>query len=137
MKPKLFLPIFTLISVLSALSCNQEIDDPVFDYNLKSAKVIETNNNFGLELLKTVFEAEEKPNIMISPASVSIALGMTYNGAETTTRDAFEQVLNYQGLSREEVNEITRELIGVLLSNTNGNLLEIANSIWNNKGKLG
>ncbi len=134
MKPKLFLPIFTLISILSAHSCNQEIDDPVFDYNLKSAKVIETNNNFGLELLKTVFEAEEKPNIMISPASVSIALGMTYNGAETTTRDAFEQVLNYQGLSREEVNEITRELIGVLLSNTNGNLLEIANSIWNNKG---
>lgn len=134
MKAKLFLPIFIFISILSALSCNQEIDDPIFDYNLKSAKVIETNNNFGLELLLTVFAAEETPNIMISPTSVSIALGMTYNGAESTTMDAFEELLNYQGLTREEVNEITKELIGVLLSNSKGNLLEIANSIWSNKG---
>ena len=44
------------------------------------------------------------------------------------------EVLNYNGLTREEVNEITRELIAVLLTNTKGNLLEIANSIWYNKG---
>lgn len=112
--------------------CSQEVD-PVFDYNLKSAKVIETNNNFGLELLKIVFENENKPNIMISPASVSIALGMTYNGAESSTMDAFEQVLNYEGLTRDEVNKITKELINVLLTNTKGNLLEIANSIWYNE----
>lgn len=112
--------------------CNKEVD-PIFDYNLKSAKVIETNNNFGLELLKIVFENENKPNIMISPASVSIALGMTYNGAESSTMDAFEQVLNYEGLTREEVNKITKELINVLLTNTKGNLLEIANSIWYNE----
>ena len=122
-----------LLMTFIASSCQQEVD-PIFDYNLKSAKVIETNNNFGLELLKTVFASEEEANIMISPASVSIALGMTYNGAETSTMDAFEEVLNYQGLSREEVNEITKELIGVLLTNTKGNLLEIANSIWSRKG---
>ena len=71
---------------------------------------------------------------MISPASVSIALGMAYNGAETTTRDAFEQVLNYEGLTREEVNEITKELISVLITNVKGNLLEIANSMWYDEG---
>ena len=121
-----------IIAVIGA-GCSKQID-PVFDYNIKSAKVIETNNNFGLELLNVVFEAETKPNIMISPASVGIALGMTYNGAESTTMDAFGEVLNYNGLTREEVNEITRELISVLLTNTKGNLLEIANSIWYNKG---
>ena len=109
--------------------CSQE-PDPVFDYNLKSAEVIETNNDFGLELLQEVMAGEEKPNIMISPASVSIALGMAYNGAETTTMDAFEQVLSYEGLTREEVNEITKELINVLITNSKGNLLEIANSLW-------
>ncbi len=124
--------IFITISLLAA-SCNKEVD-PEFDYNQKSAKVIETNNNFGLELLKRVLENENMPNIMISPASVSFALGMTYNGAENTTMDAFEEVLNYEGLTREEVNEITRELINVLLTNTKGNLLEIANSIWYNEG---
>lgn len=134
MKTGMKLTVLILALGLTGNSCTQEIDDPVFDYNLKSAKVINTNNDFGLELLKKVFEAESKPNIMISPASVSIALGMTYNGAEKTTMDAFEQVLNYEGLTREEVNKITKELIEVLLTNSEGNLLEIANSIWYNEG---
>lgn len=110
--------------------CSQEIEDPVFEYTLKSAKVIETNNDFGFKLLNTVMQEEDSPNLMISPASVSIALGMAYNGAESSTREAFEQVLNYEGLSREEINEITRELINVLVSNVEGNLVEIANSMW-------
>jgi len=108
----------------------QVTEDPVFTNTLKSAKVIETNNNFGLELLNRVLDSEESPNVMISPASVSIALGMAYNGAGSATMDAFEQVLNYEGLTREEVNEITRELIGVLVTNVKGNLVEIANSMW-------
>jgi len=118
-----------ILMLFISTGCSQE-PDPVFDYNLKSAEVIETNNDFGLELLQKVFASEEKPNIMISPASVSIALGMAYNGAETTTMDAFEQVLKYEGLTREEVNEITKELINVLVTNSKGNLLEIANSMW-------
>ena len=126
--------IVALAVILFGCACSQQIEDPAFDYNLKSAKLIETNNNFGLELLKTVFAAEEEANVMISPVSVSIALGMAYNGAETTTRDAFEEVLNYDGLTREEVNEITRELIHVLVTNVKGNLLEIANSMWYDDG---
>ncbi len=124
------------VTVLAFTACDQEqkTDDPVFDYNLKSAKVISTNNQFGLELLKEVNARAEEANWMISPASVSIALGMAYNGAESTTMDAFEQVLNYEGLTRQEVNEITEELIAVLVANSEGNLLEIANSLWYRNG---
>ena len=121
------------VFIFAGSACNQEPDDPVFDYNLKSAKVIETHNEFGLELLNKVLESEDAPNILISPASVSIALGMAYNGAETETKEAFEQVLNYEGLTRQEVNEITRELIEVLVTNVDGNLLDIANSMWNDE----
>ena len=134
MKTNRFPILMVLALLLSASSCSPQIDDPAFDYNLKSAKVIEANNDFGLELFKKVVENEEQCNLMISPASVSIALGMAYNGAETTTRDAFEELLNYEGLTREEVNEITRELIHVLVTNVKGNLLEIANSLWYDKG---
>lgn len=134
MKPNRYIILFSMaLSILNS-GCSQDIDSPEFDYNLKSARVIETNNDFGLKLLNTVFETDEAPNVMISPASVSIALGMAYNGAEGTTRDAFEEVLNYQGLTREEINEITKELIHVLVTNVNGNLLEIANSMWYDKG---
>jgi len=134
MKTPALLISLALSWTLMGSSCDKEIQDPVFDYNLKSAKVIETNNDFGLELFKKVVENEEASNLMISPASVSIALGMAYNGAETSTMDAFEEVLNYEGLTRQEVNEITRELINVLVTNVKGNLLEIANSLWYDKG---
>jgi serpin B len=134
MKNKKYILIFALAMAILGSVCSQDIVSPEFDYNLKSAKVIETNNDFGLKLLRTVFENEEDANVMISPTSVSIALGMAYNGAESTTRDAFEEVLNYEGLTRDEVNEITKELIHVLLTNVTGNLLEIANSMWYDKG---
>lgn len=134
MKTPTYPTFLAVIFTILLAGCTQDIDDPIFDYNLKSAKVIETNNDFGLELLRTVVSGEKEPNIMISPASVSIALGMAYNGAESTTRDAFEEVLNYEGLTREEVNEITKELIGVLVTNVKGNLLKIANSLWYDEG---
>ncbi|MBN1132780.1 MAG: serpin family protein [Bacteroidales bacterium] len=127
----LFLPVSLLFV---SFSCEEAINDPVFDYNKKSATVITTNNDFGLDLFKEIIKNEERPNVMISPASVSIALGMAYNGAETTTKEAFEAVLNYGDLTREEVNEITRELINVLVTNSKGNLLEIANSVWYREG---
>ncbi len=104
-------------------------EDTEFDYNKKSAQLIKTNNNFGLELFNEIIAADTK-NIMISPASISLALGMTYNGAETTTKEAFEYVLNYEELTRTEVNEISKNLINALLVDKKGNLLEIANSIW-------
>jgi serpin B len=134
MKIITYITFLSLAFTLVGIGCSREIDDPVFDYNLKSSRVIETNNEFGLELLRSVFETAEEANIMISPASVSIALGMAYNGAETTTMDAFEEVLNYEGLTREEVNQIIKELISVLVTNVEGNLLEIANSMWYDKG---
>lgn len=115
-------------------SCEQGVNDPVFDYNLKSARVITTNNDFGLSLMRKLIETEDEANVMISPTSVSIALGMTYNGSGTSTKEAFEQVLNYDGLTRDEVNEITRELIQVLTTNAEGNQLDIANSIWADEG---
>ena len=134
MKAKRYIWTAALALVLLGAGCSQEFVDPEFDYNLKSAKVIETNNEFGLKLFRSVLDKEEEANVMISPTSVSIALGMAYNGAEGATRDAFEEVLNYEGLSREEVNEITRELIHVLVTNVDGKLLEIANSMWYHEG---
>lgn len=133
MKYKSYLILLALAGITIHSGC-QQAEDPVFEYTVKSARVIETNNQFGLELLKTVFSTEEAPNIMISPASVSLALGMAYNGAGTTTMDAFEQVLDYDGLTREEVNKISQELINVLVTNVEGNLLEIANSLWYDDG---
>lgn len=120
-----------LVLTTFLVSCEfSDLHDPEFESNLKSKEVVTTNNNFGIDLFSDILEGEDKANIMISPASISLALGMTYNGAETTTKEAFEEVLNYDGLTREDVNEVYRNLIEVLVTDSDGNLLEIANSIW-------
>jgi serine protease inhibitor len=127
-----------LIFIMATTLCwsceSQGGDDPVFEYNKKSAEVINTNNSFGLELFRRVIEHESGPNVMISPASVSLAMGMAYNGSETSTKVAFDSVLNYEGVTREEVNEITLDLINTLVTNNKDVLLEIANSIWYRSG---
>lgn len=125
----------TVLTAAFLTSCDWTTpDDPEFENNKKSAEVVSTNNDFGLELFNKILEAEDKANVMISPASISLALGMTYNGAETTTKDAFENVFNYEGMTREEVNEVCRNLVEVLVTENDGNLVEIANSIWYNEG---
>lgn len=123
--------------IIIAWSCSMDSgmnDDPVFENTLKSAQVVNTNNAFGLDLFSEINAMVEKPNLMISPTSVGLALGMAYNGAETTTKEAFETLLNYEGLTREEINAISRDLILQLVTNSDGNLMEIANSIWYRDG---
>ena len=57
----------SLVLMLTGMgtACSQHIEDPVFDYNLKSARVIETNNDFGITLLNKVIEQDKSPNLMI------------------------------------------------------------------------
>lgn len=120
----------TICLALSACSLVPNDDDPQFDYSKKSLEVVQTNNEFGFEMFQEIIKDEENANVMISPASICLALGMTYNGAETSTKEAFEEVLNYEGLTREEINDISRDLINVLVTDKKGILVEIANSIW-------
>ncbi len=96
----------------------------------KSAKIIEADQAFAFELFREVIAASEEDNIMISPLSVSYALGMTYNGAAGTTLDAFNNVLHFGDLSRQEVNESYKDLMGQLVYLDDQVEFSIANSIW-------
>jgi len=64
--------IFALVVFTLGCGCSQDITNLEFDYNLKSAKVIETNNEFGLELLKTVFEAEEEAQDIMQDGFIKV-----------------------------------------------------------------
>ncbi len=59
-----------------------------------------------------------------------MALGMTYNGAAGTTRDAMQQTLELQGLTLQEVNESYQSLIQLLVDLDPRVEMLIANSIW-------
>ena len=98
-------------------------------------QLVQSDNQFGLKLFKEINrqEASDK-NIFVSPLSVSMALGMTLNGANGETQAAMEQTLEFAGLTTDEINQSYRSLID-LLTNLDGKVtFEIGNSIWHREG---
>lgn len=93
-------------------------------------RLVDADNRFGLKLFRAVNRAEGEKNVFISPLSVSMALGMTLNGAAGETRQAMEQTLDLSGLSTEEINQSYRSLIDLLTKMDPRVQFEIANAIW-------
>jgi serpin B len=98
--------------------------------NKKAADLIKADNAFAIDFYKEMNSFVSSDNWMISPVSVAMALGMTYNGAEGNTKTAFEETLRLQGFTREEINAIHGDLIRYLSNADPKVTMEIANSIW-------
>ena len=132
----LWILIVILVCATWMSGCSSETDTGVQDIRLteKAAQLVNVNNQFGLDLYREIYSYEkEAQNLMVSPLSVALALAMTYNGAETTTRDAMENCLRLKGLTREEINLAYQSLVNELASLDPKVLLSIANSIYYRK----
>jgi len=105
-------------------------DEPIVDLSSVEKQIVESDNKFGLKLFKQIVKEEKDKNVFISPLSVAMALGMTYNGASGETQKAMQQTLELNGLSVEEVNLSYEHLIDMLTSLDPKVRFQIANSIW-------
>ncbi len=131
------IPLFILAAFISMSfisSCEKKQDTiPGPGYltsDRKAAQLIGADNIFAWDLLRVTDSLNNRDNYMISPLSVAMALGMTYNGAANETKQAFEHTLRLDGLSRSEINRIHGDLLTWLVRADPEVTLEIANSIW-------
>ena len=118
---------------LFLLGCSSEEEEPK-DVVVDTTELVSSNTRFGFELLTEVYEQDAGKNIFISPLSISIALMMTYNGAEGETQQAMAETLELEGMNLQEVNQANAELRADLESSDPGVKLTIANSLWARKG---
>ncbi len=102
--------------------------------NLPNNNVISAQTRFGLKLFTEIAAQDAGKNIFISPASIAIALTMTYNGAKDATRAAMAETLELQGLELVEINRATAALMETLENADPEVALHIANSLWLNPG---
>lgn len=93
-------------------------------------RLVESDNKFGLKLFNEIVQEEGDKNVFISPFSVSMALGMIYNGANGSTQEAMQKTLELSGLTIQEVNESYKSLIELLTGLDPKVKFQIANSIW-------
>lgn len=92
--------------------------------------VIGSSNDFAFDLFREVNAAETEENVFVSPLSVSMALGMTMNGAAGQTRDEMRSTLRFGDLSQPEINGAYRGLIDLLQNLDPTVEMGIANSVW-------
>jgi serpin B len=97
--------------------------------------VIQGGNSFGLELMRQVVARDTRPNVVLSPLSASMALGMTLNGAANATFDAMRATLGFGGLTQDEINRSYHDLTEMLLALDPKVELAIANSTWARRGR--
>lgn len=124
------------IAIFLLLACDSSNKDkaPPREITIEEQALVEASNNFGLELFNEVITESDGGNLFISPLSVSMALGMTYNGARGTTEEGMREALSFGDQTKEQINKSYRSLIDLLTGMDKRVTLEIANSIWHNSG---
>ena len=128
--------VFLIIVVLgfncekSSTSPDNQNDPPAEVGSLTKQAIIESDNTFGLSLLKNVLSEKPDTNVFISPLSVSLALSMTLNGAAGETEEAIRKTLGFESITTQDVNVVQAQLMQRLMSTDPDVLFEIANSIW-------
>ena len=97
-------------------------------------KRIDQDNDFAFDLLKQSLQTSGESNVFISPLSVSIALGMTWNGANGNTRTEMGTALKMDGMSSTDINEYYKTMQTTLPGMDPTTKLNIANSLWYKEG---
>lgn len=135
---KLMILFSLLFSLPSFNSCSDtiSIDEdeselPKIVLDVKSQQIVDSDNEFGLEIFKKVNEdLEPGKNLMISPLSISLALAMAYNGADGDTKSQMETMLHKAGLSPDQINQSYKSLVEALQSHDPKVELSIADAIF-------
>jgi serine protease inhibitor len=129
--------IVIILAGLYLASCNKDFSpigadqwQPMRPLTSLEKSLVISAEAFGLELFKAIEEEDQNKDIFISPLSVSMALGMTLNGADSSTYQAMRQTLQFADLSNEDINRSYQSLLKLLLNADPKIIMEIANSIW-------
>jgi len=132
---------FLLLPLLwmGMLSCSRDFSPitttaPGREFSPVEKALVQSSNAFGFRLFQEVNREEGGKNLFLSPFSVSMALGMTLNGAAGGTETDMRRTLGFGDLQQEDINASYRNLLNLLPSVDPKTAMEIANSIWYRQG---
>ena len=93
--------------------------------------LVQDCNDFSFNLLAQAASNEKQENIILSPLSASMLLGMLMNGADGETLAQMRQVTGFEDdATIEEINAYYKQLIDVLPALDTETTVRLANGIW-------
>ncbi len=147
----------TLITLMAALccSCNVQVQNPdeksyenhnwgngngndvarELRLSPKQQQMLKQSNDFSLNLLRQTYKSDTgNENVLISPLSASMALGMLMNSAAGETLQQVKEGLGMADWTDEEVNEYYHLMLNTLPCLDTCTHLSLANSLWLKNG---
>lgn len=98
------------------------------------ARLVAANTKFGFNLFNTLSKQQQNQNIFISPASVALALSMTYNGVSGESKKEMTKALEFTGMTPQEINAANQALQNSLQTVGPDVQISISNSLWAKQG---
>jgi serine protease inhibitor len=133
-KSLIIAPIAALLLMAGCSSMTEPDKIPTRPLTKAETDIVDASSEFGYNLLRQVNLEDRDKNVFISPLSVSMALGMTMNGASGATLDSMRQTLAFAGLTEHEINSSYHTLMNLLRGIDPSIKFQIANSIWAREG---
>lgn len=133
--------------ILSAVFCSCQATDPDDttpadelierkDITLTRSQLdfVKANNGFALDFFKRASDKEGGKGMLVSPLSITYALGMVDNGAKGNTQKEINKVLGYEGDGIDELNSFCKTMLEQGAAVDPSTVIEIANMAVINKG---
>lgn len=135
------LSVFLLVVVFSLNSCvnsglkneRENPDDLPRPLTAAEQKLITSGRQFSFDIFHNIASADENKNVFISPLSISMALGMTLNGAVDETKAGIKKTLSMSDMELQAINRSYKSLTELLLTLDPKVKIGIGNSIWSRK----
>jgi len=132
------------LGLLSLLACSDSptepggAPEPITELpralSATEVELLDAGNRFGFDLLAEMAPKHAHENLFFSPLSASMALGMTLNGADGETYAEMRDMLGFEGMDQEEINQAYATLLELLQGLDPQVTVEIANSVWYREG---
>ena len=122
--------LFCLI-MLASCSGNGVTQPKQLKMSVAEQQLVQDCNDFSFNLLAQAASSETQENIILSPLSASMLLGMLMNGADGETLEQMQEVVGFEDdATIEEINAYYKQLIEVLPALDTETTVRLANGIW-------
>ncbi len=127
--------VIPLISLLASCGSNGAPGRPARNAALTvEPGLVDATNEFGFRLYRQLATDDGGKNLFISPASIELALAMTYNGARGSTQVGMAAAIGLGSMSLNDLNLANSQLLSLAANPDPKVDLLVANAIWTQQG---
>ena len=132
---KVVIFIAIMLMALNAKAQYEEYNEPKWiDLTRDERQLVQKNNDFAFRLMRETRKEKENQSLMLSPLSITYALGMLNNGADGQTQKEINDVLGFGEAGAEGINRLCRKLLTEAPTLDEETRIDIANTIFVNSG---